>query len=388
MKALILTSIVGSVLMFTVGCASSRTSAVPEPPFDPARTGTDTAVFAGGCFWGVEGVFEELEGVIDVASGYAGGDSATATYELVSTGMTDHAEAVRIVYDPAKISYGTLLKVFFSVAHDPTQLGYQGPDHGPQYRSAVFAVNEDQKKTVELYVKTLDSAKAFPSPVVTEIVPLTEFYPAEDYHQDFMALNPDYPYIVHWDAPKIAELRTRFPELLKASSKKAETWRGYTLIRSDESYTPPITRTEAEWKQFLPPFVYGVLREADTEAPFTGATWDEHRPGTWYSAATGQPLFRTETKFESGTGWPSFSKAIDPSAVILRSDTSHGMTRIEVVDSSSLSHLGHLFDDGPTASADFPEGTGLRFCMNSASMIFVADGEKPPALVESYAARK
>jgi peptide-methionine (S)-S-oxide reductase len=170
-------------------------------------------VFAGGCFWGVEGVFRHVKGVSSAVSGYAGGTTKNPDYDMVSTGTTGHAESVQVVYDPSQVSYGQLLQVFFSVAHDPTQLNRQGPDHGTQYRSAIFTTNTEQKRVATAYVAQLDRAKAFPRPIVTEIVALPTFYPAEAYHQNFLALNPTYPYIVYNDLPKIANLKTEFPTL-------------------------------------------------------------------------------------------------------------------------------------------------------------------------------
>ena len=196
-------------------CASVKAPAFPDPPKEAAASpGTETAVLAGGCFWGVEGIFERLKGVKDVVSGYSGGTAENAEYELVSTGTTGHAESVRITYDPAEISFGTLLKVFFSVAHDPTQLDYQGPDVGTQYRSAIFCTSEGQRSLAERYIQALDRVKAFPRPIVTQVVPLVEFFPAEEYHQDFMENYPDYPYIVHWDQPKVENLVRLYPGLL------------------------------------------------------------------------------------------------------------------------------------------------------------------------------
>ena len=188
----------------------------PDPPAETATTGTQTAVLAGGCFWGIEAVFERINGVLDVVSGYTGGEQSTARYEMVGRGSTGHAESVQIKYDPTKVSYGTLLKVFFSVAHDPTQLNYQGPDHGPQYRSAIFYANAEQKRVAEEYILKLGQARVYPGRIVTQVVPLKAFYPAEDYHQDFMAKNPDYPYIVYWDLPKVRQLQQDWPELLAA----------------------------------------------------------------------------------------------------------------------------------------------------------------------------
>jgi peptide-methionine (S)-S-oxide reductase len=176
----------------------------------------EKAVLAGGCFWGVEAVFDELRGVKNVVSGFSGGNAATAHYEIVSSGMTGHAESVEITYDPAQISYRQLLDVFFTVAHDPTELDYQGPDHGTQYRSAIFYANDDQKRVAEATIRELGAKHAYPAAIVTKVVPLTGFYPAEAYHQHFIAKNPDYPYVVYNDLPKLKELHKRFPALLKA----------------------------------------------------------------------------------------------------------------------------------------------------------------------------
>jgi peptide-methionine (S)-S-oxide reductase len=195
--------------------APAFSSDFPAPPPEPSSAhGTRTAVLAGGCFWGMEGVFERLKGVIEVTSGYAGGEKNTAHYELVGTGTTGHAESVQITYDPAAISYGTLLRVYFSVAHDPTQFNFQGPDHGSQYRSAIFYASPEQQRTAEQYIKILTEAKVFGKSIVTQVVPLKAFYPAEDYHQHFMDRNPDYPYIVFWDKPKVIHLEKEYPELL------------------------------------------------------------------------------------------------------------------------------------------------------------------------------
>ena len=173
----------------------------------------DTAVFAGGCFWGIEAVYEHIKGVQSAVSGYTGGRTAAPSYDDVSSGSTGHAEAVRVVYDPSVVSYGQLLQVFFSVAHNPTELNRQGPDHGTQYRSAIFYRTPDQQRASESYVKQLGEAKTFKKPIVTQIVPLTTFYPAENYHQDYMAHHPDQPYIVYNDAPKVAQLKLQFPAL-------------------------------------------------------------------------------------------------------------------------------------------------------------------------------
>ncbi len=206
-----------------IGCSvvSSSSKAVdlkdvmPEVAPETATTakGMQTAVFAGGCFWGVEAVFERVKGVTDVVSGYSGGDAKTANYDDVSDGKTAHAESVKITYDPTKVTYQQLLTVFFSVAHDPTQLNYQGPDRGPQYRSAIFYSDEEQKKTTEAFIAAIEKSKAFSSPVVTQVVPLTAFYDAEKYHQNYLVRNPKDPYIVAHDLPKLANLKKQFPDL-------------------------------------------------------------------------------------------------------------------------------------------------------------------------------
>jgi peptide-methionine (S)-S-oxide reductase len=207
-----------AILVLFATVAIPGASTFPNPAQDiRAASGTppQTAVFAGGCFWGVEAVFEQLNGVGDVVSGFAGGGRLTAHYEMVGSGTTGHAEAVKITYDPATITYGQLLKVFFAVAHDPTQLNRQGPDEGTQYRSSIFYANEDQKRVAEAYVTQLNDAKVFKHRIVTTVVPLEGFYPAEEYHQNFLARHPDYPYIVINDLPKLRVLKAEFPELLK-----------------------------------------------------------------------------------------------------------------------------------------------------------------------------
>ena len=198
---------------------------VPDPAQGLAlagKHGSETAVFAGGCFWGIEAVFEHVRGVSNARSGYSGGVAATAQYERVSNGDTGHAESVEVTFDPAVVSYGTLLKVIFSVAHDPTQLNRQSPDSGTQYRSAIFYRTPVQQQTAQAYVRQMTQAKVFGNaPIVTQITPLAAFYPAESYHQDFARLHPDHPYISYWDAPKVAHLQKQFPSLYRAQGLAA-----------------------------------------------------------------------------------------------------------------------------------------------------------------------
>ncbi len=212
----------GSVIL---GCSivlvACNANAAPKTPIPAAKVdaplastpGKQTAVFAGGCFWGTQAVFERVKGVIHTTAGYAGGSAQTATYDQVTTETTGHAESVEVVYDPSKITYGQLLRIFFSVAHDPTQLNRQGPDVGTSYRSAIFYANEDQKRIAAAYIAQLDNAKVFPGRIVTQVSPLKGFYPAEEYHQDYALHNPENPYIQVCDRPKIESLKQQFPEL-------------------------------------------------------------------------------------------------------------------------------------------------------------------------------
>ena len=216
------------LLTFSIGVAAACSVAKSSPnvadlrDIAPAATPASgpaapkdlqKAVFAGGCFWGVDAVFKHVKGVTDVKSGYSGGAKETADYETVSTGKTGHAESVEVTFDPAKVTYQQLLTVFFSVAHDPTELNYQGPDHGTQYRSAIFYVDGDQKKIAEAFIEAINKSKVFSTPVVTQVVPFKAFYPAEDYHQNYLALHPDDAYIVYNDIPKVAALKQKFPDL-------------------------------------------------------------------------------------------------------------------------------------------------------------------------------
>lgn len=194
----------GTALMLSLAATSTAAVAVEQ-----------VAVFAGGCFWGVDAVFKHVKGVSDVVSGYAGGSAATAHYELVSRGDTGHAESVRVRFDPAQVPYEKLLQVFFSVAHDPTQLDRQGPDVGSQYRSAIFYTDTEQQKIAQDYIRKLTAARTYPAPIVTQVVPLQQFYPAEDYHQNYLGLHPYQPYIVFHDMPKLERLRKQFPELYR-----------------------------------------------------------------------------------------------------------------------------------------------------------------------------
>jgi len=204
-----------TALGLACGISQAHAATLPDPALDAALKpgAAQTLVVAGGCFWGVQAVFQHVKGVQKAVSGYAGGDAEHAKYDIVSMGRSGHAESVEVTYDPALVTTGQILKVFFAVAHDPTELNRQGPDTGTQYRSAVFFTSPEQEKIVKAYIAQIDAAKAFPDPVVTQVSPLEKFYPAEDYHQDYATRNPDNPYIVINDAPKVAHLKKQLPDL-------------------------------------------------------------------------------------------------------------------------------------------------------------------------------
>ena len=217
LAGLVLAPMLALIPISTGVSAQEAAVKIPAPATALAETGhTAVAILAGGCFWGVQGVFQHVKGVTEAVSGYAGGSADTATYEQSSTGTTGHAETVQVTYDPSVVSYGELLQIYFSVAHNPTQLNYQGPDHGTQYRSTIFAADAKQADYAKAYIAQLDKAGVFGAPIVTTIEPLKGFYPAEQYHQDFLTLNPTWPYIVINDLPKVAALKTMFPDEYRA----------------------------------------------------------------------------------------------------------------------------------------------------------------------------
>ena len=210
-----LLAVAGVAFVDRLAASSPAAVEIPAPAHDEriANAKTETAVFAGGCFWGIQAVFQHMKGVVSATSGYAGGTVSNPSYEHVSSGATGHAESVRVVFDPSQVTYGQLLQVFFSVAHDPTELNRQGPDVGPQYRSAVFYTTEAQRQIVQAYIAQLTKAKAFPAPIVTQVAPLKAFYEAEGYHQNYYNLHPNQPYIVINDRPKVEALKTQFAQI-------------------------------------------------------------------------------------------------------------------------------------------------------------------------------
>lgn len=338
-------------MVFFCSTGFSKTVNIPEPTqkYDAGAGSKDSITLGGGCFWGVQAVFQHLKGVETAVSGYAGGTAETATYQQVSNGNTNHAEVVQVTYDPQQINLGDILRVFFSVAHDPTEVNRQGPDEGTQYRSAVFTANDIQKDYVQKYIAELNAAKVFDEAIATEVVALDKFYKAEDYHQDYATLNPNQPYIAIHDAPKIKALEKTFPNLYTDRTKKML------------GKMPELTDIQKY-----------VTQENGTEPAFRNEYWNNHEDGIYVDIVSGEPLFSSTDKFDSGSGWPSFTKPIAKAQLKENTDTSHGMKRVEVRSEKADSHLGHVFEDGPRDKG------GLRYCINSAALKFVpkADLEK------------
>ena len=300
----------------------------------------EIATLAGGCFWCIEAPFEKVQGVVKVISGYAGGTKENPTYREVSSGKTDYRESVQIYYDPLVISYAEILDIFWK-QFDPTDEGGSFADRGFQYTSAIFYHNEDQKEIAELSKKELDKSGIFEKPIVTPIIEFTTFYPAEDYHQDFYKKDPD-----------------RYYSYRKGSGRDTFIMNKW---KDEKEYTKP---SEEEIKNKLTDLQFKVTQKEGTERAFQNEYWDNHKAGIYVDIVSGEPLFSSKYKFDSGTGWPSFVKPIDPKYIVKKEDDSFGMRRVEVRSKIGDSHLGHVFEDGP-------EPTRLRYCMNSASMRFI-----------------
>jgi len=312
----------------------------------PFPENLEQAYFAMGCFWGAERLFWNVPGVWSTSVGYTGGTTPNPTYEETCSGRTGHAEAVSVVFDPQQVSYRDLLQVFFD-EHDPTQGMRQGNDVGTQYRSAIYWTTESQRREAVEAIAAFDKALADAGmgPVTTDLEPAGTYYPAEEYHQQYLHKNPN-----GYCGLKGTGVTCALP---RNSSEPASD--------ADQGLKPVPTSDE-EWRQRLSPAQFEVLRQAGTERAFTGEYTDVTEEGTYRCAGCGNPLHTSESKFHSGCGWPSFTEAVSPDAVELLEDTTHGMTRTEVRCSRCGSHLGHVFPDGPR------DRGGMRYCINSLSL--------------------
>ncbi len=334
------------ISILLIGCTGTESNGEMQNRASKIKAGEQTAIFAGGCFWCMDAPFEKLDGVVNVVSGYAGGHVKNPSYEQVESGTTGHVESVEVIYNPKIISYAELLTVYWK-QFDPTDAGGSFYDRGPQYKSVIFYKNDEQKKLAEKSKAQLDESGLFNNPIVTEIKKFTSFYPAEDYHQHFYKKNPE-----------------RYHSYRKASGRDK-----FILgVWGDSGVSKYKKPSDVKLRKELTALQYNVTQKGATEPAFENKYWNNNRAGIYVDIVSGEPLFSSTDKFKSGTGWPSFTKPIDPRYIVKKQNSSGQMLRVEVRSAFGDSHLGDLFDDGPAP-------TNLRYCINSAALKFIPEEE-------------